>query len=141
MSGKAKKQKLTGKKEDYKQYDYIYNFIETLEIWKLKNYGELSKRFEILFNDESRDGFKPKRCRELFEKNILLGFELTNIVDRTICMKVIELNVQIKKGNKVINGKIKIGMVYESKGDVLAIPDKNNGEWKIYPHDVRVLYE
>ena len=131
----------TGKKEDYKQYDYIYNFIETLEIWKLKNYGELSKRFEILFNDESRDGFKPKRCRELFEKNILLGFELTNIVDRTICMKVIELNVQIKKGNKVINGKIKIGMVYESKGDVLAIPDKNNGEWKIYPHDVRVLYE
>lgn len=131
----------TGKKEDYKQYDFIYNFVETLEIWKLKNYGELSKRFEILFNYESRDGFKPKRCRELFEKNILLEFEFTNIIDQAICMKVIELNVQIQKENEVVNGKMKIGMVYEGKEDVLAIPDKNKGGWKIYPQDVRVLYE
>ena len=132
---------ITGIKEDYKQYDFIYNFVETLEIWKSKNYGELSKRFEILFNYETRDGFKPKRCRELFEKNILLEFELTNIIDQAICMKVIELNVQIQKENKVNNGKMKIGMVYEGKEDIFAIPEKNNGEWKIYPQDVRVLYE
>lgn len=132
---------ITGIKEDYKQYDFIYNFVETLEIWKSKNYGELSKRFEILFNYETRDGFKPKRCRELFEKNILLEFELTNIIDQAICMKVIELNVQIKKENKVNNGKMKIVMVYEGKKDIFAIPEKNNGEWKIYPQDVRVLYE
>ena len=132
---------ITGIKEDYKQYDFIYNFVETLEIWKSKNYGELSKRFEILFNYETRDGFKPKRCRELFEKNILLEFELTSIIDQAICMKVIELNVQIQKENKVNNGKMKIGMVYEGKEDIFAIPEKNNGEWKIYPQDVRVLYE
>lgn len=132
---------ITGIKEDYKQYDFIYNFVETLEIWKSKNYGELSKRFEILFNYETRDGFKPKRCRELFEKNILLEFELTNIIDQAICMKVIELNVQLQKENKVNNGKMKIGMVYEGKEDIFAIPEKNNGEWKIYPQDVRVLYE
>lgn len=132
---------ITGIKEDYKQYDFIYNFVETLEIWKSKNYGELSKRFEILFNYETRDGFKPKRCRELFEKNILVEFELTNIIDQAICMKVIELNVQIQKENKVTNGKMKIGMVYEGKEDIFAIPEKNNGEWKIYPQDVGVLYE
>ena len=85
---------ITGIKEDYKQYDFIYNFVETLEIWKSKNDGELSKRFEILFNYETRDGFKPKRCRELFEKNILLEFELTNIIDQAICMKVIESNIE-----------------------------------------------
>ena len=132
---------ITGIKENYKHYDFIYNFVETLEMWKSKNYGELSKRFEILFNYETRDGFKPKRCRELFEKNILLEFELTNIIDQAICMKVIELNVQIQKENKVTNGKMKIGMVYEGKEDIFAIPEKNNGEWKIYPQDVRVLYE
>lgn len=132
---------ITGIKEDYKQYDFIYNFVETLELWKSKNYGELSKRFEILFNYETRDGFKPKRCRELFEKNILLEFELTNIIDQAICMKVIEINVQIQKENKVTNGKMKIGMVYEGKEGIFAIPEKNNGEWKIYPQDVRVLYE
>lgn len=132
---------ITGVKEDYEQYDFIYNFVETLEIWKLKNYGELSKRFEILFNYETRDSFKPKRCRELFEKNILLEFELTKITDQAICMKIIELNVKIQKESKVVNGKMKIGMVYEGKGDILAIPEKNNGEWKIYPQDVKVLYE
>ena len=56
-------------------------------------------------------------------------------------MKVIELNVQIQKENKVNNGKMKIGMVYEGKEDIFAIPEKNNGEWKIYTQDVRVLYE
>lgn len=132
---------ITGKKEDYKQYDFIYNFVETLEIWKSKNYGELAKRFEILFNYESRDSFKPKRCRELFEKNILFEFELINIIDQAICMKVIDLNVKIQKENKIVNGRMKIGMVYESKKDVLTIPDKNNGEWKIYPQDVSILYE
>ncbi len=132
---------ITGKKEDYKQYDFLYNFIETLEIWKLRNYGELAKRFEILFNYESRTGFKPKRCRELFEKNILLGFELTNIIDQAICMKVIEFNVQIQKENKIANGRMKIGMVYEGEKNILAIPDKNNGYWKIYPQDVSILYE
>lgn len=59
---------ITGKKEDYTQYDFIYKFVETLEIWKSKNYGELAKRFEIIFNYEDRAGYKPKRCRELFEK-------------------------------------------------------------------------
>ena len=36
---------------------------------------------------------------------------------------------------------MKLAMVYEGEKDVLAIPDKNNGEWKIYPRNIRVLYE
>ena len=39
---------ITGKKEDYTQYDFIYKLVETIEIWKSKNYGELAKRFEIM---------------------------------------------------------------------------------------------
>ena len=66
---------------------------------------------------------------------------MTNIIDQAIFMKVIEINVQIQKENKVTNGKMKIGMVYEGKEGIFAIPEKNNGEWKIYPQDVRVLYE
>ena len=132
---------ITGKKEDYTQYDFIYKLVETLEIWKSKNYGELAKRFEIMFNYENRTGYKPKRCRELFEKNILLEFELTNIIDQAICMKIIELEVKIQKEDKIVKNTMKFGMVYEGAKNVLAIPNKNNGEWKIYPRDISVLYE
>ena len=131
---------ITGKKEDYTQYDFIYKFVETLEIWKSKNYGELAKRFEIIFNYEDRAGYKPKRCRELFEKNILLEFKLTNITDQSICMKVIELEVKLQKEDKIVKDIMKIGMVYEGEKDVVAIPNKNNGEWKIYPRDIKILY-
>lgn len=131
---------ITGKKEDYTQYEFIYKFVETLEIWKLKNYGELAKRFEIIFNYEDRAGYKPKRCRELFEKNILLEFKLTNITDQSICMKVIELEVKLQKEDKIVKDIMKIGMVYEGEKDVVAIPNKNNGEWKIYPRDIKILY-
>lgn len=132
---------IAGKKEEYAQYDFIYKFVETLEIWKSKNYGELAKRFEILFNYEDRAGYKPKRCREIFEKNILIEFKLINIIDQAICMKVIELEVKLQKENKIVKGIMKIGMVYEGQEDVLAIPNKNNGEWKIYPRDTKILYE
>lgn len=131
---------ITGKKEDYTQYDFIYKFVETLEIWKSKNYGELAKRFEIIFNYEDRAGYKPKRCRELFEKNILLEFKLTNITDQSICMKVIELEVKLQKEDKIVKDIMKIGMVYEGEKDIVAIPNKNNGEWKIYPRDIKILY-
>ncbi len=129
------------KKEAYTQYDFIYKLVETIEIWKSKNYGELAKRFEIMFNYENRTGYKPKRCRELFEKNILLEFELTNIIDQAICMKIIELEVKIQKGDRIVKNTMKFGMVYEGAKNVLAIPNKNNGEWKIYPRDISVLYK
>lgn len=131
----------TGKKEDYIQYNFIYKLVETLEIWKLKNYGELAKRFEILFNYEDKEGYKPKRCRELFEKNNLLEFKLIKVIDQSICMKNIEVEVKIQKEEKIINNIMKFGMVYEVRKGELAIPEKNNGEWKIYPQDVRILYE
>ena len=104
------------------------------------DYGELAKRFEIIFNYEDRAGYKPKRCRELFEKNILLEFKLTNITDQSICMKVIELEVKLQKEDKIVKDIMKIGMVYEGEKDVVAIPNKNNGEWKIYPRDIKILY-
>lgn len=131
----------TGKKEEYIHYNFIYKFVEALEIWKSKNYGELAKRFEIIFNYEERAGYKPKRCRELFEKNILLDFELISIIDQSICMKVIELEVKIQKEDKIIKDVMKFAMVYEGERGVLAIPDKNNGKWQIYPRDIRVLYK
>ena len=105
----------TGKKEDYIQYDFVYKLVETLEIWQLKNYGELAKRFEILFNYEDKEGYKPKRCRELFEKNKLLEFKLIKVINQSICMKNIEVEVKIQKEEKTITNIMKFGMIYEGK--------------------------
>lgn len=131
----------TGKKEDYSKYSYIYELVETLELWKAKNYGELSKRLELIFNYETNDGFKPKRCRELFERNILLEFELINIIDQAICMKVIELEVKVQKNTNIVKRIMKFAIIYEGEKDILAIPNRNNGFWKIYPRDIQILYE
>ena len=131
---------ISGKKEEYNRYEFIYVIIEMLEFWKEKNYGALSKKLEILFNNEKNINLRPKRCRELFEKNLLLDFELISIVDQAITMKVVEIKINIQKEKNTISGNMRFGIVYESESKVLALPEKNNGFWKIYPHDVCILY-
>lgn len=56
-------------------------------------------------------------------------------------MKIIELEVKLQKEDKIVKDIMKIGMVYEGEKEVVAIPNKNNGEWKIYPRDIKILYE
>lgn len=129
-----------GKKEEYTKYDFIYEIIETLELWKNKNYGDLTIKLEKLFNNESNIKLRPKRCRELFEKNKLLNFELVNIIEKSICLKIVEIKVDIQKENKIVTGVLRFGLIYEGKDYMLAIPPKKNGTWKIYPQDVRILY-
>ena len=131
---------IAGKKEEYTKYEFIYAIIEMLEFWKEKNYGALSKKLEILFNNENNRNLRPKRCRELFEKNLLLDFELIDIVDQAIAMKVVKIKVNIQKEKNAISGNMRFGIVYESESKVLALPEKNNGFWKIYPHDISILY-
>ena len=109
-------------------------------MWKNKNYGNLSIKLEKLFLNEANIKLRPKRCRELFEKNELLDFELFNIIEKSICFKIVEIKVDIQKENKIVTGKLKFGIIYEGKDYMLAIPPKKNGTWKIYPQDVRILY-
>ena len=89
---------------------------------------------------EKRD-INLKGVESYLKKNILLDFELVSVIDQSICMKVIELEVKIQKEDKIIKDIMKFAMVYEGEKEVLAIPDKNNGKWKIYPRDISVLYK
>lgn len=128
-----------GSSNEYIKYEYLHEFIKMLEYWKQKNYGKLAIKLEILFNNEITPNFRPKRCRELFEKNILKRYKLISVKDQAIYMKVIEIEVTVEKENRQITGIMRFGMVYEGN-DSCALPNNKNGKWNIYPQDVRILY-
>ena len=50
-------------------------------------------------------------------------------------MKVIEIYVETDKKS----GNIILGVIYEGE-DICALPQNNDGQWKIYPRDMRILY-
>ncbi len=126
---------ISGGKEEYKTYPYIYCVIEMLELWQKKNYGKLAEKLNIMFSYEENKNKRPKECRMLFEKNNLKGFKLLKIIDQAICMKVIEIYVETDKKS----GNIILGVIYEGE-DICALPQNNDGQWKIYPRDMRILY-
>lgn len=126
---------ISGGKEEYKTYPYIYCVIEMLELWQKKNYGKLAEKLNIMFSYEENKNKRPKECRMLFEKNNLKGFKLLKITDQAICMKVIEIYVETDKKS----GNIILGVIYEGE-DICALPQNNDGQWKIYPRDMRILY-
>ena len=128
-----------GNKEEYKEYPYIYCVVEMLEYWKNKNYGGLAKKLDLLFQYEKNENIRPRECRKLFEKNFLKNFRIVSVKDQGICMKIIQIYIEIEKNNIMTNGFLKFGIIYEGD-DVLALPQNENGEWKIYPQDVRILY-
>ncbi len=128
-----------GENSDFKDFPYVKYLVETLEYWKNKNYGALSKNFINLFCERKSSGKLAKECRDLFCNKELIQFELKEVNDKSIALKVVTINVKVKYNNSIKDFDMKFGILYTNDKEV-AIPELGNGSWIIYPQDIRGLY-
>ncbi len=130
-----------GSIEDYKEYPYIQYLFKILSYWKKKNYGNLSIGLSRLFYDCSTKGKLALECRRLFENKELISYNLENVYDQAISLKVVEVFVKYNYNSKLIEGILRFGLLYESSDTKsVVIPELDNGHWTIVPQDVRLLY-
>lgn len=129
---------ISGSKEKYQDYEYVYTFVEMIQYWKEKNYGRLAEKLDKMFYYETNKSLRPKECRKLFENNILNEFKILKIEDKAICMKNIEIMVDIQKKEKSIRGNMRFGIIYEGE-NICALPQNENGNWNIYPQNTEIL--
>ncbi len=130
-----------GSIEDYKEYPYIQYLFKILSYWKKKNYGNLSIGLSRLFYDCSTKGKLALECRRLFENKELISYNLENVYDQAISLKVVEVFVKYNYNSKLIEGILRFGLLYESSDTKsVVIPELDNGHWMIVPQDVRLLY-
>lgn len=54
-------------------------------------------------------------------------------------MSEVEIHVEWITEGKLCMGTLRFGCVYENESGI-AYPWRNNGAWKLYPRDVRVLH-
>lgn len=127
---------------DYEEYPYIQYLFEVLNYWKNKNYGHLSLGLSRLFYGCSTNGKLASECRKLFENKELISYNLKNVYDQSISLKVVEVFVKYSQDSELIEGILKFGLFYESVDTKsVAIPELDNGCWTIVPQDVRLLYK
>ncbi|SHI00880.1 hypothetical protein SAMN02745196_02311 [Clostridium collagenovorans DSM 3089] len=88
----------SGKYEEYNDYEYIQKVLKIFEYWDNKNYGQLSKILDKMFNYEKSHGLRSKLCRELFQNKELISYRLIEVEDRTISLR----RVLVEQNGRVI---------------------------------------
>ncbi|MCX0401486.1 hypothetical protein [Clostridium perfringens] len=131
----------SGKYEEYDDYEYIQKVIKIFEYWSKKNYGQLSKILDKMFNYEKSMGIRPKLCRELFENKKLISYRLIEVEERAISLRRVVVEVKWESNNKTFIEDLEFGVVYQGEGDKPLLPNEKNGEWVIMPWNVQGLYK
>ena len=80
-----------------------------------------------------------KKSMALFENKELERFRIVSIKEEGCCMSEVEIHVEWITEGKLCMGTLRFGCVYENESGI-AYPWRNNGAWKLYPRDVRVLH-
>lgn len=130
-----------GKYEEYNDYEYIQKVIKIFEYWDKKNYGQLSKILDRMFNYEKSQRLRPKLCREIFQNKELISYRLIEVEERAISLKRVMVEVQWKSNNKIFIENLEFGLVYQDEKHKPMLPNEKDGEWVIIPWKVQGLYK
>lgn len=129
----------TGVASEYSRYPYVMSAVEMLEAWKQRNYGRLGEKLSLMFADCTTSGKRAGACRDLFVNKELEHFQLISVKEEGCCMTEVAVHVEWSTAGKLCMGTLRFGCVYENESGI-AYPWRNNGAWKLYPRDVRVLH-
>lgn len=130
-----------GKYEEYDDYEYIQKVIKFFEYWSKKNYGQLSRVLDKIFNYEKSRGLRPKLCRELFQNKELKSYRLIEVEERAISLRRVLVEVKWESNNKIFIENLEFGIIYQDKSHKTLLPNEKGGEWVIIPWNVQGLYK
>ncbi|WP_061309855.1 hypothetical protein [Clostridium botulinum] len=131
----------SGKYEEYNDYEYIQKVLKIFEYWSKKNYGQLSKILDKMFDYEKSQGLRPKLCRELFKNKELISYRLIEVEERAISLRRVLVEAKWESNNKTFIEDLEFGIVYQGEGDKPLLPNEKDGEWVIVPWRVQGLYK
>lgn len=127
--------------EDYSKYPYVIPVIEMLNAWKSKNYGKLSIYLQRMFPGNLSEKKRAGECRKFFEDKLLDKFEILEIEERACALSKIVISVDWTTTETKKNAQLTFGCTYETKGESVGVPWRNNGEWILVPWDIAGLYK
>lgn len=131
----------SGKYEEYNEYEYIQKVLKIFEYWDKKNYGQLSKILNKMFNYEKSQGLRPKLCRELFQNKELKSYRLIEVEERAISLRRVLVEAKWESNNKTFIEDLEFGVVYQDERDKPLLPNGKDGKWVIIPWRVQGLYK
>ena len=131
----------SGKYEEYNDYEYIQKVLKIFEYWDKKNYGQLSKILDKMFNYEKSQGLRPKLCKELFKNKELISYRLIEVEERAISLRRVLVEAKWESTNKIFIEDLEFGVVYQGEKDRPLLLNEKGGEWVIVPWKVQGLYK
>ena len=88
--------------------------------------------------------FEKKRageCRKFFEKKLLDKYEIIEIEECACTLSKIVIWVEWSTAEAEKNAQLTFGCTYETTGECVGAPWRDNGEWILIPRDIAGLYK
>ncbi|WP_251439983.1 hypothetical protein [Veillonella intestinalis] len=130
-----------GEPEDYEGFDYIFKVIKAMKYWESKNYGELSKFFPFLFYSNISDRKRAGECRKFFEKLELKKYKLCSAREESFLISIVNIEITIIRNDEEIKRNLEFRCIYEGLDKELALPWRNEGEWRLLLTNRNTLIE
>lgn len=131
----------SGTIEDYSLYPYVIPVIEMLNAWKSKNYGKLSIYLQRMFPGNISEKKRAGECRKFFENKVLDKYEIIEIEECACTLSKIVIRVEWSTAEAEKNAQLTFGCTYETTGESVGVPWRDNGEWILIPRDIAGLYK
>ncbi|RLK62626.1 hypothetical protein D3H64_08720 [Atopobacter sp. AH10] len=128
--------------EEYPNYPYLMPLINWLKAWKNKNYGEMAKYSKKLFSQFIDEEKLARECNCYFSNKILDTFKIIDLKEVAVsstCI-MIEVTWHRKDSDEAITSDLEFKINYCNESSDLALPQKANGEWVLYPFKINDLW-
>ncbi|CYW05632.1 hypothetical protein [Streptococcus suis] len=133
---------VSGVRDDYGEYSYLYPILDMFEYWRDGNYGQLSKLLEDAKNMNTSNGKWAGQIREIFNEKKYNSFEFITIDEKTYAKSEITVKVEWEQDSSIRTESLRFNCVYTGlkEEDNLVAPWRENGEWRLIPLDVEKIF-
>lgn len=133
---------ISGVRDDFFEYPYLYPILDMFDYWRDENYGKLSKSLEETKNMNTSSGKWAGQIREIFSEKKFNSFEFIKIDERTYAKSEITVKVEWEQDSSIRTETLRFNCVYIGlkEEDNLVAPWRENGEWRLIPLDVEKIF-
>lgn len=133
---------ISGVRDDFFEYPYLYPVLDMFDYWKDENYGKLSKSLEEIKNKNTSSGKWAGQIREIFNVKKYNSFEFITIDEKTYAKSEITVKVKWEQDSLIRTESLRFNCVYTGlkEEDNLVAPWRKNGEWRLIPLDVEKIF-
>ena len=119
-----------GTSADYTDFTPEKEAIKFIELWKMKNYGNIARQIYNFGKSETNIGEEARKIRLVLDATKLNEYEIVRVVDCAPAISEVTLLVNFFYNNSPFSKEITLRFIYQGQNRESMVLGEKGGEWK-----------